>query len=159
MARARVGLRPASEPATGAVVRGDTSDPTAPLLAGWLSSRLDTPVPLESANPPTGTPGVAAVALDLSDGGRLSLSRGEDGRGLLRRVGTVDVPPSMVPMPDRGVGDLLAEELRRLDADEPYADALGAACGTTGLSDRPAKRSHVWRDPALEDAAQAAGPA
>ena len=35
------------------------------------------------------------------------------------------------------VGDELAEELRRLDADQPYAAALGAATGVHDLDDRP----------------------
>ena len=33
-------------------------------------------------------------------------------------------------------GDLLAEELRRLDADEPYAEALEVATGVSGLAGR-----------------------
>ena len=53
-----------------------------------------------------------------------------------------------MPLPRRDVGDLLAEELRRLDADEPYAEALEAATGVSGLGDRPATREHVWFDPA-----------
>jgi hypothetical protein len=64
---------------------------------------------------------------------------------LLHRTGQ---PDSTVTLPDRDLGDLLAEELRRLDADQPYADALGAATSLPGLADRPAKRTHIWRDPA-----------
>jgi hypothetical protein len=44
---------------------------------------------------------------------------------------------------------MLAEELRRLDADQPYGEALGAVSGLTGLNDRPAVRTHIWHDPAL----------
>ena len=47
----------------------------------------------------------------------------------------------------RELGDLLAEELRRLDSDETYAEVLETVTGLSGLSARPAKRSHVWQDP------------
>jgi hypothetical protein len=52
-----------------------------------------------------------------------------------------------MPLERRELGDLLAEELRRLDADETYAAALSAATGVQGLSDRSGTRSHVWHDP------------
>src|SRR6266511_2253468 len=52
--------------------------------------------------------------------------------------------------------DELAEELRRLDADQPYAAALAAATGVTGLNERPPKRVHVWKDPALAEPPEAA---
>src|SRR6476661_1248752 len=41
-----------------------------------------------------------------------------------------------LPLPRRELGDLLAEELRRLDPDEVYAEALEAATGTSGLAER-----------------------
>jgi len=44
---------------------------------------------------------------------------------------------------------MLAEELRRLDADQPYGEALGAVSELTGLNDRPSTRVHIWHDPAL----------
>ena len=60
------------------------------------------------------------------------------------------------------VGDELAEELRRLDADQIYAEALGAMAGATDLDKRPPMRVHVWKDPALaaraNDAGAMAGP-
>jgi hypothetical protein len=56
-------------------------------------------------------------------------------------------PESVVALPDRTLGELIGEELRRLDPDEPYSEALESVTGTTGLSDRPACRDHVWYDP------------
>ena len=53
--------------------------------------------------------------------------------------------------PDRALGDLLSEELRRLDNDEPYREALEAATGVTGLADHSPVREHIWFDPAEED--------
>ena len=43
-----------------------------------------------------------------------------------------DQPDRTLPLPRRDLGELLAEELRRLDPDEPYAEALEAATGTSG---------------------------
>jgi hypothetical protein len=56
-----------------------------------------------------------------------------------------------MPLEPRELGDLLAEELRRLDADETYARALAHATGVTDLPERPVKRSHVWHDPTESD--------
>ena len=53
-----------------------------------------------------------------------------------------------MPLPRRDLGDLLAEELRRLDADDIYADALQVATGAEGLAARPSTRTHIWQDPA-----------
>ena len=41
-------------------------------------------------------------------------------------------PDATVALPERVLGDLLSEELRRLDTDEPYREALEAATGVTG---------------------------
>ena len=60
-------------------------------------------------------------------------------------------PDSTVALADRALGDLLGEELRRLDPDEPYQEALETATGVTGLADRSPVREHVWFDPAEAD--------
>ncbi len=126
---------------TGATVYGKESNATARLIAGWLTSRLGTTVPIERRRGPA----VSAVSLQTSDSQAVTLSRAEDGQAVLERDGHAS---SSVPMQTRDLGDLLAEELHRLDADAPYADALGAATGRRGLSERPAKRVHIWHDPA-----------
>jgi hypothetical protein len=64
---------------------------------------------------------------------------------VVRRPGQ---PDRALPLPRRELSDLLAEELRRLDADETYGEALQATTGTTGLSLRSGRRVHEWRDPA-----------
>jgi hypothetical protein len=46
--------------------------------------------------------------------------------------------------------------LRRLDADQIYADALTGLTGETGLASRPKMRVHVWKDPALAERENAA---
>jgi glucose-6-phosphate dehydrogenase assembly protein OpcA len=55
---------------------------------------------------------------------------------------------SLVPLPRRPLGELLAEEVHHLDADDIYAAALSAATGVGGLSDRLGQRTHIWHDPA-----------
>ena len=135
-----------------AVVHGQETDPEALLFAGWLTSRLGFPVPVESPNGQRGRGGVLGVAVDLDDGGSLNATGAAGREVLLRRVGQ---PDSTVALPERELGDLLAEELRRLDADQPYADALGAATGTPGLSARSSHRVHIWRDPAEASAGEA----
>lgn len=134
---------------TSATVYGKDSNPTARLLAGWLTSRLGARVPIERRR----GPGVSAVTLETSGSQSITLRRAEDGQAVLERDGHAS---SSVPMPTRGLGDLLAEELHRVDADAPYADALGSATGRRALAERPAKRVHVWRDPATKRAQQAA---
>jgi hypothetical protein len=72
---------------------------------------------------------------------------------VLRRTGQNDRD---LPLTRRPLGDELAEELRRLDADEIYAEALGALTGMKRLNERPATRVHIWQDPALSEAPEAA---
>jgi hypothetical protein len=52
-----------------------------------------------------------------------------------------------MPLAPRDLGDLLAEDVRRLDADEVFAEALSAWTGVKNLSRRSSKREHVWHDP------------
>jgi hypothetical protein len=61
-------------------------------------------------------------------------------------------PDATVALPDRTLGDLLGEELRRLDPDEPFADALEATTGVPDLTYRSPVREYVWFDPAEENA-------
>ena len=60
-------------------------------------------------------------------------------------------PDATVALEERALGDLLSEELRRLDTDEPYRDALEAATGASGLADRSPTREHIWFDPAEDN--------
>ena len=125
--------------AHAATVSGAGTSPSCILLAGWLSSRLG----LQAVVQDNGGPGLTGVDLQLEDGS-ISITRTDGRTAVLSRT---DQPQRSMPLPRREVGDLLAEELRRLDADETYAEALAAATGTADLSDRPAQRSHVWQDP------------
>jgi glucose-6-phosphate dehydrogenase assembly protein OpcA len=123
-----------------ATLLAPASDPTAALMSGWLTARLGIrPTWQETSE----SPRMRAVELRRVNGDELSLIR-QDGSALFRRTGQGD---RTLPMIRRPLGDELAEELRRLDADQVYAEALGAMAGISGLPARRNQRVHVWRDP------------
>ena len=126
-------------PATSATVTGRAGDPSRELVAGWLRGGLGVPVTLTDHDGPA----IGEVRVALADG-EVRISRSGDTAALLQRTGQ---PDRTMPLEPLGLGDLLAEELRRLDADETYAAALAAATGEQGLSGRAATRTHLWHDP------------
>jgi glucose-6-phosphate dehydrogenase assembly protein OpcA len=134
---------------TSATVVAPHTDPTAALMIGWLKSRL-------GLNPQwqhtSDFPRMRSVTLRCANGDELALSR-EDSLATFRRTGQAD---RNLPLVRRPLGDELAEELRRLDPDQIYADALGAAAGISGLDTRPSQRVHVWKDPSKQPATAAA---
>jgi glucose-6-phosphate dehydrogenase assembly protein OpcA len=126
---------------TRAAIGCEPGNPSATLLCGWLTSRLGIHAEVEA----TGGPGITHAELLADDGYRVSIDR-PDGR--LATLARGEEPERQLPLPRRELGDLLAEELRRMDPDYVYAEALAAATGVDGLDRRPPTRSHVWRDPA-----------
>jgi glucose-6-phosphate dehydrogenase assembly protein OpcA len=137
---------------TEATVVAPAKDPTATLMRGWLASRLGVQPELR---PTAEFPRMRQVRLVCSNGDVLSLTR-EDNVAIFQRTGQDD---QQLPLVRRPLGDELAEELRRLDADQIYAEALGAATGVARLEQRPATRVHIWQDPALAARAAEAEPA
>ncbi len=130
------------------IIAPDT-DPTAPLLGGWLEARLGVH--------PTRRPGTGkimeAVHLELADDTSMKLIRDLNaGIATLQRTGQ---PDRILPLSRRPLGEELAEELRRLDPDQPYAAALAAATGRRHLDERLAPRVHIWKDPALAERPEA----
>jgi glucose-6-phosphate dehydrogenase assembly protein OpcA len=112
---------------SGGVVSAEAHNPTADLLAAWLTCRLD--VPFRRAD--TGGPGITEVRLATS-AGDLVISRPDGRVATLSRPGQ---PDRHVALRRREISDLIAEELRRLDPDEIYAESLAAVSGlrlTTG---------------------------
>ncbi|WP_322766839.1 glucose-6-phosphate dehydrogenase assembly protein OpcA [Frankia sp. Cr1] len=135
------------KPRAVTIVGGDV-DPSVRLLSGWFSDRLNLAVNLETK----AHRGLAEVRFDLDDG-ELTVARQDSRTAVLKRPGQ---PDRAVPLTERGLGDLLAEELRRLDHDGPYADALAAWSGIGGLASRSPVREHIWRDPMTGTAASPA---
>jgi glucose-6-phosphate dehydrogenase assembly protein OpcA len=100
----------------GGTVKAEAGNPTADLIAAWLSARLGVPVLAEVS----GGPGITDVSFDTSDG-EIVLTRPDGRVAHLCRPGE---PERRVALHRRETPELLAEELRRLDPDEVYADAL-----------------------------------
>jgi glucose-6-phosphate dehydrogenase assembly protein OpcA len=109
-------------------VSGVRGNPSVPLLAGWLSVRLGVPVTVRT----TRGPGITGVVL-RSDHGEIALTRPDGRRATLDRTGS---PARMVALARRTDSQCLAEELRRLDPDEPYAEAVAAVATVTSVRKR-----------------------
>ncbi len=135
-----------------AEVQAEPGNPSAALISGWLRSRLG----VRSKVVDSDGPGVTAVGVRFAGKDAIRIDRPDGYLATLTRPGR---PDRQLPLKRRELGDLLAEELRRLDADQPYADALAAVTGVRGLNDRAAVRSHVWRDPTPRRAATGRGAA
>jgi glucose-6-phosphate dehydrogenase assembly protein OpcA len=129
--------------ATGARIAAPATDPSAALLGGWLTARLGIAPERQEASGNR----ISAVEIRLSDGGAIEITR-ENGNARMCRSG---MPERTMPLVVRSLGEELAEELRRLDPDQPYAAALAAATGRSDLDERPPTRVHQWRDPALAE--------
>ncbi len=101
---------------SAAAVSAEADNPSAELMAAWLSGRLGVPVHCDVS---TG-PGITGVAFSGSDG-EISISRPDGRNATLTRPGE---PDRFVALHRRETSELLAEELRRLDPDEVYGEAL-----------------------------------
>lgn len=136
------------EKASAAEVQAEQGNPSAALVAGWLRSRLGVRAKVHDS----AGPGLTAVEMKFQGGDRVRIDRPDGHVATLSRTGR---PDRQLPLRRRELGDLISEELRRLDADQPYADALSAATGVRDLSGRSPTRTLEWQDPA--DAAKRNG--
>jgi glucose-6-phosphate dehydrogenase assembly protein OpcA len=125
-------------------VAAPEKDPTAALMRGWLSSRLGVAPQVEFTPE---APFLHEVRIECENGDVMSLTRNEN-QAVMRRSGQDD---RELPLARRPLGDELAEELRRLDADQIYCESLEALTGITGLAMRAPMRVHIWHDPALAE--------
>jgi glucose-6-phosphate dehydrogenase assembly protein OpcA len=133
---------------TGGRIEGDPANATAQLLAGWLTSRCGKNIVVEAGGRVPGASGVDSVVLQLDQKEEVGIHADRRGGATISQPYR---PDATVALPDRALGNLLSEELRRLDCDEPYQEALEAATGVSGLAVRSPEREHVWFDPAEED--------
>jgi glucose-6-phosphate dehydrogenase assembly protein OpcA len=133
----------------GGRVEGDPGHATALLLAGWLSARCGCEIPVVPGERRAGPSGVSAVALELDQDEQVRVEADRRGGAVIHQPYR---PEATVALPDRQLGDLVGEELRRLDPDEPFADALEATTGVPDLTYRSPVREYVWFDPAEENA-------
>ena len=105
--------QPPYEPVESATVSGLATEPALDILAGWLASRIDGTV----------TRAVGELKVELVRAGEtVTLSRPQEGvTASLTRTGK---PDALVPLARRETRECLAEDMRRLDADEIYQAAL-----------------------------------
>ena len=135
----------------GATILAPHKDPTAALMSGWLAARLRlTP----RWNDTDRYRIMRSIDLVCANKDELKLVREQD-TATFTRTNQLE---RQLPLVRRPLGEELAEELRRLDPDQVYAEALGAMSGETGLDGRPAHRVHVWKDPVTAGPAPGLGP-
>jgi glucose-6-phosphate dehydrogenase assembly protein OpcA len=127
-----------------ASIEAEAANPSAPLLAGWLSTRLG----LDAQITESSGPGITSAEIVERDAdGNEQTIRVDRPDGVSATLSRRSEPARVLALPRRSVGELLAEELRRMDPDFVYADALSKATGTP-VDRRPRNRVLVWRDPA-----------
>jgi glucose-6-phosphate dehydrogenase assembly protein OpcA len=104
---------PPFEPITSAVVSGLRDEPSLDVLAGWLATRIDGPVQRA----------VGDLKVELiRNGETITLRRPQT--GVTATISRTAKPDSLIPLARREAKECLAEDLRRLDADEIYHEAL-----------------------------------
>ncbi len=101
-----------------AVVESEPGNPSADLLAAWLRSKLKLDVELR----PSEGPGLTAVRLGTA-AGDIAITRPD---GLLASYTVPGQPERLVALKRRDFTELLSEELRRMDADDVFEQALNA---------------------------------
>ncbi|WP_217207871.1 glucose-6-phosphate dehydrogenase assembly protein OpcA [Streptomyces sp. AC550_RSS872] len=109
-------LDQARVPVISAVVEAEADNPAAELLARWLEARLH----VTAERVVTAGPVVTGVRLG-TENGEIVIDRPE---GPLATLHLPDQPSRTLALKVRTTSELIAEELRRLDADEMYAIAL-----------------------------------
>ena len=109
---------------TGGSVTAEPRNPSADLIAAWLSGRLGAPFTRDVS----GGPGITEVRFTTTDGD-ITITRPDGRTATLSRP---DQPDRRVALHRRDTTDLLAEELRRLNPDEVYGEALTRFAAVTG---------------------------
>ncbi|WP_229577539.1 glucose-6-phosphate dehydrogenase assembly protein OpcA [Kocuria rhizophila] len=114
------------------VLEGVAVAPSMVLLGVWLSTRLGAPATI------VGDP--ARRALDrvalITDDGAVELDRPGRSVAVLTQPGQ---PEQQIAMPVRDLNACLAEELRRLDADEVYGEVITRGLGSARITTRSAE--------------------
>ncbi len=118
---------PPFEDVTAAVVAGEAVSPSSELMAGWLAAALGIKVKRSTVDENGKATGLALVRLSRPSG-MIELVRPDGHTARLTQPGQ---PERRIALARRGVPDCLAEELRRLDPDEVYHEALNGVSQIT----------------------------
>jgi glucose-6-phosphate dehydrogenase assembly protein OpcA len=108
---------------SGGLVAAEKDNPTADLIAAWLTRRLGVPF----ARDASGGPGITEVRFSTS-AGDIVLARSDGQLATLSKPGQ---PDRRVALHRRESAELLAEELRRLNPDEVYGETLAQLVADT----------------------------
>ncbi|GAA0624559.1 glucose-6-phosphate dehydrogenase assembly protein OpcA [Sporichthya brevicatena] len=100
------------------VLAGEPDSPSTELLARWLELRLGVPIERRTSD----GPGLTEVRLRTPDG-EIAVVRTD---GALATLCAPGWPERPIALPRRSLSELMAEELRRLDPDEIFAECLAA---------------------------------
>ncbi len=125
-------------------VQAEPGNPSADLIAAWLGLRLG----IEVQRSESGGPGITEVNFETADG-KVALSRPDGRNATLSWPGR---PERRVALHRRDTAELVAEELRRLEPDEVYAETLRALAGSP-VSGSPVSGSPVSGSPVSGSAA------
>jgi glucose-6-phosphate dehydrogenase assembly protein OpcA len=117
--------QPPYEPVLAATVTGASDSPSTDLLAGWLAQALRCPVTRARSGVGTGMVSVRLVRRR----GNIDLARPDGAVATLAQPGQ---PLRRISMGRRQLAECLAEELRRLDPDETYAETLTKGLAKVG---------------------------
>jgi glucose-6-phosphate dehydrogenase assembly protein OpcA len=105
-------------------VLAEPGNPSADMIASWLTARLG----IEVQRGESGGPGITEVSFDTPEG-KVSLSRPDGRNATLSWPGR---PERRVALHRRDTTELIAEELRRLEPDEVYGETLRALAAGAG---------------------------
>ncbi|WP_020573173.1 glucose-6-phosphate dehydrogenase assembly protein OpcA [Actinopolymorpha alba] len=103
-------------PVQSATVEAERANASADLIAAWLSRKLRIPATVKASK----GPGITATRLH-TESGDIAITRPD---GLLARYSIPGQPERNVALKRRDTSELLAEELRRLDPDDVYAQTV-----------------------------------
>lgn len=134
--------QPPHETITSATVAGASDSASADLMAGWLAVALPCPVRRSTAG--RAGDGLRSVVLERPSG-QIKLVRPDQSTATLQVDG---YPAAQMSLPRRKLRDCIAEELRRLDADEVYAQVLSVG---VPLVHRSAASPSVPSPPSRDD--------
>ena len=130
-------------------VTAERANPSADLLAAWLSDRLH--VTVERAN--SKGPGITDVAL-ITGGGEIEITR-PDGR--LASFSVPNATNRPVALKRRDTAELLAEELRRLDNDDIYQATVQAVCRLSDAAGNARQPKSAAKKPAAKSTKPGSG--
>lgn len=141
--------QPPFEPVLAATVTGASDSPSTDLLAAWLAETLRCPVTRTRTRA-----GVGMVSVRLErKSGAVDLVRPDGTTATLTQPGQ---PVRRISLARRGLAECLADELRRLDPDDIYAEAVRGGLPRVGKGKTSSEAVSDGEAPSVDEARRAA---